>query len=55
MKYIKPNYTKEVIETNDIVLTSPETIVLGEGMTLTEKDNGGAQVGASAMDILGFR
>jgi len=50
MKYIKPTYKKEEIETSDIILMS-----LGKGVTLTEKDENTAQVGASVLDILGLR
>ncbi len=50
MKYINPTYKREEIETSDIILVS-----LGNGVTLTEKDENTAQVGASALDILGLR
>ena len=49
MMYTKPNYEKEIIDTNDIILAS-----LGEGATLTELDSNNAQVGASVLDILGL-
>lgn len=49
MKYINPTYKREEIETSDIILTS-----LGEGATLTEKDENTAQVGVSVLDILGL-
>jgi hypothetical protein len=52
MRYIKPNYDKEVIEANDIILAS---IDLGNGATLTQIDESTAQVGASVNDILGLR
>ena len=52
MKYTKPTYKNEVLETSDIILAS---IDLGEGVTLTETAEGGAQVGASALDVLGLR
>ena len=52
MRYIKPNYEKEVIEANDIILAS---IDLGNGATLTQIDESTAQVGASVNDILGLR
>lgn len=49
MKYIKPTYKKEEIETSDIILASLEA-----GATLTEKGENNAQVGASVLDVLGF-
>lgn len=52
MKYIKPTYENEVIESSDIILASFD---LGGGVTLIDKGDGGAQVGASALDILGLR
>ena len=52
MKYIKPTYKNERFETSDVILAS---INLGDGVTLTETAEGGAQVGASALDILGWR
>ena len=52
MRYIKPNYDKEVIEANDIILAS---IDLGNGAILTQIDESTAQVGASVNDILGLR
>ena len=53
MKYIKPIYEAESICTSDIILAS--AIDLGNGATLTEVAEGTAQVGASALDILGLR
>ena len=50
MKYTSPTYKKEAIETSDIILLS-----LGNGVTLTEKGGNTAQVGTSALDILGIR
>ena len=52
MKYIKPTYKNERFETSDVILAS---IYLGNGVILTETAEGGAQVGASALDILGLR
>ena len=52
MKYIKPTYKNETLETSDVILAS---INLGGGVTLTETAEGGAQVGASALDVLGLR
>ena len=53
MKYIKPNYETEIVNANDIILTS--VVDLGNGATLTETAEGTAQVGASALDVLGLR
>lgn len=53
MRYCNPVYSKETVETNDVILAS--AIDLGNGVTLTQIDEGTAQVGASAMDILGLR
>ena len=53
MKYIKPNYENEIVNTNDIILAS--VVDLGNGATLTEVDEGAAHVGASALDVLGLR
>ena len=53
MKYIKPNYENEVVNTSDIILAS--VIDLGNGTTLTKIDDDTAQVGASALDVLGLR
>ena len=53
MRYFKPEYLKEAVETNDVILAS--AIDLGNGVTLTQIDEGAAQVGASAMDVLGLR
>ncbi len=50
MKYINPTYKREEIETSDIILVS-----LGDGATLTEKDEKTAQVSISANSILGLR
>ncbi len=55
MKYIKPSYEKEAVETNDIMLASSGIVDLGNGVTLTPTANGNAQVGASALDVLGLR
>lgn len=56
MKYIKPNYEKERVETNDILSTSSGGIVdFGNGAILTETSESTAQVGASALDVLGLR
>ena len=52
MKYIKPTYKNESLETEDIVLAS---LQVGGGATLVEIDSGSAQVGASALDVLGLR
>lgn len=52
MKYIKPTYKNEAIESIDVILVS---IDLGGGVFLAEKSDGVAQVGASALDVLGLR
>ena len=52
MKYTKPSYEKEIVSTEDIILASVD---LGNGVTLTEINEGEAQVGASALDVLGLR
>ena len=49
MKYKKPTYEKETIETKDIIMIS-----LG-GATLTEVNSTTAKVGASVLDIVGLR
>ena len=51
MRYIKPNYEKETVSTNDIILAS----LTEGGAILTEVNASTAQVGASALDILGLR
>ena len=53
MKYVKPIYESEIVNTSDIILAS--VVDLGNGATLTETAEGTAQVGASALDILGLR
>ena len=53
MRYIKPSFEKEAVETEDIILAS--VVDLGNGATLTQINEGAAQVGASALDILGLR
>ena len=50
MKYIKPTYNNEIVESNDIMLVS-----LGDGITLTETAEGNAMVSASVLDVLGLR
>ncbi len=52
MKYIKPMYEKDIVSTSDIILASVD---LGNGVTLTQINEGTAQVGASALDVLGLR
>ena len=52
MKYIKPTYENESLETKDVILAS---VILDGGATLVEKDSNSAQVGASALDVLGLR
>ena len=52
MKYIKPTYKNESMETEDVVLAS---LIFENGATLVEIDKNSAQVGASALDILGLR
>ena len=52
MKYIKPTYKTEALETEDIILTS---LILEGGATLVDKGDGNAQVSTSALDILGLR
>ena len=51
MKYTKPTYLSEKIETSDIILAS----LTEGGATITEVSESAAQVGASALDILGLR
>ena len=56
MKYIKPNYKNEAVETSDILSTSSTGVIdLGNGATLVETSEGNAQVGASVLDVLGLR
>lgn len=56
MNYIKPSYEQEMIETVNVLMASFDGVVdLGNGATLTETSDGGAQVGASALDVLGLR
>ena len=50
MRYTKPVYEKETVETEDIMLLS-----LGNGVSLTETAEGNAQVSASVLDVLGLR
>ena len=50
MKYIKPTYNSEIVESNDIML-----VALGDGITLTETADGNAKVSASILDVLGLR
>lgn len=52
MKYIKPTYKNERLETEDIILSS---LISEGGATIVEIDEGSARVGASALDILGLR
>ncbi len=54
MKYVKPIYLTEAIEATDILLASSSIIDLGNA-TLTQINQGKAQVSASANDILGLR
>ena len=49
MKYTKPTYEKETVNSCDVVLSSS----LG-GATLTEVDENNAKVSASLFDILGW-
>ena len=50
MKYIKPTYTNEVIETSDIVLTS---IIGGGEAKLEATSSTSAKVSASVQSVLG--
>ena len=50
MRYTKPVYEKETVETEYIMLLS-----LGNGVSLTETAEGNAQVSASVLDVLGLR
>ena len=50
MKYTKPAYKTEKIETEDIM-----TLSLGDGVTLTETAEGNAKVSARVLDVLGLR
>lgn len=50
MKYTKPSYIKEDVSTGDILLLSAN-----EGVSITDKGNGKANVSASVLDILGIR
>lgn len=52
MKYIRPTYKNESLEAEDIVLAS---LLLEGGATLVEKDESSAKVGASVLDILGWK
>ncbi len=52
MKYTKPTYINEAIESSDVILAS---VLLDGGATLIDKGDGSAQVGASVNDILGLR
>ena len=52
MKYTKPTYEKDIVSTSDIILASVD---LGNGVTLTQINENAAQVGASALDVLGLR
>lgn len=50
MKYIKPTYANEVIETSDIVLTS----IIGDGEAKLEATSStSARVSASVQSVLG--
>ena len=51
MRYIKPIYAKETIETKDIILTSP---VVNENVVFEEVSTDKANVKASIFDILGI-
>ena len=53
MKYLKPEYTNEAIESNDVILASGTG--LNGGATLLQTSETTAQVGASVLDILGLR
>ena len=53
MRYIKPSFEKEAVETEDIILAS--VVDLGNGVTLTETAEGNAKVSASVFDVLGLR
>ena len=50
MKYTKPSYNVESVETEDIM-----TLSLGNGVSLTETAEGNAQVSSSVLDVLGLR
>ena len=51
MKYTKPVYETEKIETEEDIMT----LSLGDGVTLTETAEGNAKVSASVLDVLGLR
>ena len=53
MKYTKPTYEKDIVSTSDIILAS--VVNFGNGATLTQINEATAQVGASALDVLGLR
>ena len=53
MRYLKPEYSNEEIESKDVILASG--VDLGNGATLTQINEAAAQVGASALDVLGLR
>ena len=53
MRYFKPEYSNELIESNDVILAS--VVDLGNGAVLTKINEATAQVGASALDVLGLR
>ena len=50
MKYTKPTYEKEIINSCDIVLSSSSG-----GTTITDIGDGNANVSASLFDILGWK
>ena len=51
-KYIKPSYTKEYIEVQDIILASASITYLGEG-TLGDITGNKGQISMSFADIFG--
>lgn len=53
MRYVKPEYYNEIMESSDVILVS--AVELDGGATLTQINEGTAQVGASALDVLGLR
>ena len=47
--YVAPHYEREYINSNDVILTSPEDV------SVLQVNKSNAQVSASVWDILGLR
>ena len=52
MKYIKPTYKNEALDTGDIILAS---LGAQPSASLTEVNSSTAQLSASVLDVLGLR